>query len=56
MYYIYFYHNVHIFVWTVLPFNIIKGRIATNASKHLIDQVEERILLIDQSKNASKHS
>jgi len=28
---------------------------ATNASKYLIDQLEERIL-IDQSKNASKHS
>jgi len=28
---------------------------ATNASKYLIDQLEERILLIDQSKNASKH-
>jgi len=28
---------------------------ATNASKRLIDQSEERILLIDQSKNASKH-
>jgi len=28
---------------------------ATNALKHLINQSEERILLIDQSKNASKH-
>jgi len=27
---------------------------ATNTLKHLIDQSEERILLIDQSKNASK--
>jgi len=26
-----------------------------NASKHLIDQSKERILLIDLSKNASKH-
>ena len=28
---------------------------ATNAFKFLIDQSEERILLIDQSKNVSKH-
>jgi len=28
---------------------------ATNASKRLIDQPEERILQIDQLKNASKH-
>jgi len=28
---------------------------ATNALKHLINQSEERILQIDQSKNASKH-
>jgi len=27
----------------------------TNASKRLIDQLEERSLLIYQSKNASKH-
>jgi len=29
---------------------------ATNASKHSVDQSEERILQINQSKNASKHS
>jgi len=29
---------------------------ATNASKHLIEQLEDRILQINQSKNASKHS
>jgi len=29
---------------------------ATNASKHSIDQSEDRILQINQSKNASKHS
>jgi len=29
---------------------------ATNASKHLIDQSEDRILQINQSKHASKHS
>jgi len=29
---------------------------ATNASKHTIDQSEDRILRINQSKNASKHS
>lgn len=28
---------------------------ATNALKHLIDQSQQRILQIDQSKNASKH-
>jgi len=28
---------------------------ATNASKHSIDQSEERILQINQSKKASKH-
>jgi len=28
----------------------------TNASKHSIDQSEDRILQINQSKNASKHS
>jgi len=35
---------------------ILSQVIAMNAAKHLIDQSEERILLIDQSKNASKHS
>jgi len=29
---------------------------ATNASKHSIDQSEDKILQINQSKNASKHS
>jgi len=29
---------------------------ATNASKHSIDQSENRILQINQSKNASKYS
>jgi len=29
---------------------------ATNASKYLIDQSEDRILQINQSKNALKHS
>jgi len=29
---------------------------ATNASKHSIDQSEDRILQINQSKNALKHS
>jgi len=29
---------------------------ATNASKHSIDQSKDRILQINQSKNASKHS
>jgi len=29
---------------------------ATNALKYLIDQSEDRILQINQSKNASKHS
>jgi len=29
---------------------------ATNASKHLIDQSEDRILQINQSKNTLKHS
>jgi len=29
---------------------------ATNASKHSIDQSEDRLLQINQSKNASKHS
>jgi len=30
-------------------------KFTTNASKHLIDQSEEKILQIDQSKNTSKH-
>jgi len=33
----------------------IGQRLTTNALKHLIDQSEERILQIVQSKNASKH-
>ena len=39
----------------VLSYPGCNQSLITNALKHLIDQVEERILLIEQSKNTSKH-
>jgi len=43
-------------VHPLLKWNYGCGRIdATNAAKHSIDQSEDRILQINQSKNASKH-